>query len=170
MPKTNQTAIKERARAADALAAAHKDYARAVARYEVSTPRIAKGDQSKGPAAEMVQLGDRVVQTSDAFAETHGRAEEVLSGMLEERGRCLREAMASVGLCLFFASVDLFYVVEFLFMYLFIFAEYRYQKVPLCVFFAIWGLFLDAAKRYAKSVNAFVRGVDTSIVGESPGR
>lgn len=90
--------IKERTRAADALAAAHNEYARAVARYEVPNPRSAKADQAQGPAAEMAQLGDRVVRASDDFAEAHGRAEEVLTRILEERGRCLRDAIASVGL------------------------------------------------------------------------
>lgn len=90
-------AIRERTRAADTLAAAHKDVARAVARYEPATPRIANGDQGKLPAAEMMLLADRVAEASGSFAEAHGRAEEVLSGILEERGRCLREAMASVG-------------------------------------------------------------------------
>lgn len=33
---------------------------------------------------------------SDAFAEAHGRAEEALTELLEERGRCLREAASSV--------------------------------------------------------------------------
>lgn len=37
-----------------------------------------------------------MVNASDAFAEAHGRAEEALTELLEERGRCLREAAASV--------------------------------------------------------------------------
>lgn len=44
----------------------------------------------------MVQAGDKVVWASDAFAEAHGRAEEALTELLEERGRCLREAASSV--------------------------------------------------------------------------
>lgn len=86
--------MKERTRAAENVVAAHKDYARAVARYE---PSAFKGDKGTGPTAELVQLGDRVVKASETFAEAHGRAEEVLSGLLEQRGRTLREAMASVG-------------------------------------------------------------------------
>lgn len=49
-----------------------------------------------GPPLEVVQAGDKVVWASDAFAEAHGRAEEALTELLEERGRCLRQAAASV--------------------------------------------------------------------------
>lgn len=51
---------------------------------------------SGGPPSEVVKLGDKVVAASDTFADKHGRAEEALSGFLEERGRCLRDAMSSV--------------------------------------------------------------------------
>lgn len=37
-----------------------------------------------------------MVGASDAFAEAHGRAEEALMGLLEERGQCLRKAASSV--------------------------------------------------------------------------
>lgn len=86
-----QAAVRKRSRAADNLAAAHVDYARVVARCQPSGDNI-----SAGPPSDVVLSGDRVVEASDALAEAHGLAEEVLSGLLEERGRCLREAMSSV--------------------------------------------------------------------------
>lgn len=87
-----QAAINERSVAADNLAAAHSEYAKSVARYQSSSGDTVTG----GPPVEVVLSGDSVVKASDAFAEAHGRAEEALMGLLEERGRCLREAAASV--------------------------------------------------------------------------
>lgn len=86
-----QAGVRKRSRAADILAAAHVDYARAVARCQPSGDNI-----SAGPPSDVVLSGDKVVEASDAFAEAHGLAEEALSGLLEGRGRCLREAMSSV--------------------------------------------------------------------------
>lgn len=86
-----QAAVRKRSRAADDLAAAHDDYARAVARCQPSGDNI-----SAGPPSDVVLSGDKVVEASDAFAEAHGLAEEALSKLLEERGRCLRDAMSSV--------------------------------------------------------------------------
>lgn len=67
------------------------DYSRAVARCQALGDGI-----GGGPPSDIVQSGDIVVGASDAFAEAHGRAEEAISGLLEERGRCLREALCSV--------------------------------------------------------------------------
>lgn len=94
-PRSFQHAIRERAAAADSLAAAHSDYARAVTRCQQSVEG-GDGVTTGGPPAGVVVWGDRVVAASDTFAEAHGRAEEALSGLLEERGRCLREAVCSV--------------------------------------------------------------------------
>lgn len=88
----HQAAIRERSLAADSLATAHSDYAKCVARYQSATSENVNG----GPPLEVVQAGDKVVRASDAFAEAHGRAEEALTELLEERGRCLRQAASSV--------------------------------------------------------------------------
>lgn len=87
-----QAVLRERLLIADRLAEAHSDYAKSVSRYQSSIFDNVSG----GPPPEVVVLGDRVVGASDAFAEAHGRAEEVLTKRLEERGRCLREAASSV--------------------------------------------------------------------------
>eukprot|EP00752_Nemacystus_decipiens_P002242 g2125.t1 len=87
-----KAAIRERSLAADSLATAHSDYAKSVARYQSSSGETVNG----GPPLEVVQAGDKVVWASDAFAEAHGRAEEALTELLEERGRCLRQAAASL--------------------------------------------------------------------------
>lgn len=87
-----QAAIRERSLSADNLATAHSDYAKSVARYQSSSGENVNG----GPPLEVVQAGDKVVWASDAFAEAHGRAEEALTELLEERGRCLRQAASSV--------------------------------------------------------------------------
>ncbi|CAN0414745.1 unnamed protein product [Pylaiella littoralis] len=87
-----KAAIRERSLAADDLAAAHSEYAKSVARYQSSSGDNVNG----GPPLEVVISGDSVVKASDAFAEAHGRAEEALTELLEERGRCLREAASSL--------------------------------------------------------------------------
>lgn len=92
-----QAAIKERSRAAEKLAAAHREYARAVARCQPSPSGSGNVDKIGGPPADVVQMGNRVVQASDAFAEAHGRAEEASAGLLEKRGRILDDAMSSVS-------------------------------------------------------------------------
>lgn len=51
---------------------------------------------SGGPPPNVMLSGEKVVRASDMFAEAHGLAEEALSGLLEERGRCLQEAISSV--------------------------------------------------------------------------
>ncbi|CAN0009708.1 unnamed protein product [Ectocarpus fasciculatus] len=87
-----QAVLRERLLIADSLAEAHSDYAKSVSRYQSSIFDNVSG----GPPPEVVLLGDRVVGASDAFAEAHGRAEEVLTKLLEERGRCLRETASSL--------------------------------------------------------------------------
>eukprot|EP00903_Cladosiphon_okamuranus_P015270 g14111.t1 len=87
-----KAAIRERSLAADSLAMAHSDYAKSVARYQSASAENVNG----GPPLEVVQAGDKVVSASDAFAEAHGRAEEALTQLLEERGRCLRRAASSL--------------------------------------------------------------------------
>ncbi|CBJ30656.1 conserved unknown protein [Ectocarpus siliculosus] len=87
-----QAVLRERLLIADRLAEAHSDYAKSVSRYQSSIFDNVSG----GPPPEVVVLGDRVVGASDAFAEAHGRAEEVLTKRLAERGRCLREAASSL--------------------------------------------------------------------------
>lgn len=86
-----QVAIRGRTRAAENLCAVHSDYARAVSRCQASVDGL-----HGGPPLDVVQAGDVVVRESDAFAQAHGLAEEALSSLLEERGKCLREAAASV--------------------------------------------------------------------------